>query len=58
MSQTLQSTEAYPVLAVYGAVLKELRTLLLLLVAAGLRMEPGHRTILIKFVLVKFVQAM
>ena len=45
VSQTRQSTEAYPVLAVCGAVLKEWRTLLL--VAAGLHWdrEPGHRKV-------------
>ena len=41
--KTRQSTEAYPVLAVYGAVLKEWRTLLL--VAAGPHREPGHRKV-------------
>ena len=48
MSQTRQSTEEYPVLAaVYGAVLKEWRTLvlLLLLLAAGPHREPGHRKV-------------
>ena len=39
-----QSTEAHPVLAVYGAVLKEWRTLVLL-VTAGLHREPGHRKV-------------
>ena len=42
VSQTRQSTEEYPVLAaVYGAVLKEWHTLVLL--AAGPHREPGHR---------------
>ena len=44
MSQIRQSTEAHPVLAVYGAVLKEWRTLVLL-VTAGLHREPGHRKV-------------
>lgn len=45
VSQTRQSTEAYPVLAaVYGAVLKEWRTLVLLL-AAGPHRESGHRKV-------------
>ena len=48
MSRTHQSTEAYPVLAaVYGTVLKEWGTLVLLLVAAGPHMErgSGHRKV-------------
>ena len=46
MSRTHQSTEAYPVLAaVYGAVLKEWLTLVLLLLAAGPHREPGHRKV-------------